>query len=512
MPSRDSVLRDASLMLLAAVLVALYVASSGGGFALDDSWIHQTFARNLAQSGEWSFIPGQPTAASTSPLYTLLLSLGYRLQIPYALWTHALGVLALGLAGGIAARMATQFTPDLRHAPLIAGLAVVLAWHHIWAAASGMETMLFATLTLLLLHLAWREVNASEKPQAVLLRGGLFGGFTALATLARPEGVLLGAIVALLLLLLHPQGWRGLILWGVASALTFALLLTPYLLLNLQLTGGLLPDTADAKFQQHAVLLAAPYWQRLLWMLQPLLAGGQILLLPGALYFVFVALQHKQNRLRWLYLLPLLWGLALIALYAARLPAAYQHGRYVLPALPALIVVGTLGTLHLLRWGRRFMLRRVFTRALALAAAITMLVFALVTGPTIYRVDVQIINQEMVETALWIRDNLPPDDLLAIHDIGAVGYFAPREMLDIAGLVSPQVIPIVANADALWRLMQARDARYLMAFPDQIPGDDPDDPRLCPLYVSDGETSQRVGGPSMAVYRLSWGAAACPPS
>lgn len=500
-------LRAFVFLLVSAALVVLYVAASGGGFPLDDSWIHQTYGRNLAQFGEWAFIPGEPSAASTSPLYTVLLAIGYALQIPYALWTHLLGVLALCLAGVLAAGLSRQALPTVHHAPLLTGLAVILTWHHIWAAASGMETMLFSSLTLLLIWLAWREADASEQRGRIALRGALFGAATGFITLARPEGVLLGGLVAILLVLLRPQGWRGLLLWGGASAVAFALVLTPYLLLNLQLTGGLLPDTASAKFEQHAILLQLPYLTRYINLLEPLLAGGQILLLPGVVVFVVTRLAQT-GRLRWLYLLPLLWALALIALYAARLPAAYQHGRYVIPALPALVVMGTWGTLTLLRWARRRLLWRVLARSLALAAAGLLLAFALMTGVRVYQVDVAIINQEMVATARWIEANLPTDELLAIHDIGAVGYFAPRPMLDIAGLVTPEVIPMVANAEALWALMQARNARYLMAFPDQIPGDDATDPRLCPLYVSDGAASRRVGGPSMAVYRLNW-AEAC---
>ncbi len=46
------------------------------GFPLDDAWIHQTYARNLALLAEWAFIPGQLSAGSTSPLWTILLAPG----------------------------------------------------------------------------------------------------------------------------------------------------------------------------------------------------------------------------------------------------------------------------------------------------------------------------------------------------------------------------------------------------------------------------------------------------
>ena len=78
------------------------------------------------------------------------------------------------------------------------------------------------------------------------------------------------------------------------------------------------------------------------------------------------------------------------------------------------------------------------------------------------------------------------------------------EFLDIAGLVSPDVAPIVDDADALWALMEERDARYLMAFPDQIPGDRVDDARLCRIFITNGETAPLAGGSNMAIYRLAW--------
>jgi hypothetical protein len=120
------------------------------------------------------------------------------------------------------------------------------------------------------------------------------------------------------------------------------------------------------------------------------------------------------------------------------------------------------------------------------------------------KTDVSIINEEMVASAHWIAANVPPSQLLAIHDIGAVGYFAPRPILDIAGLVSPEVVPIILDKDGLYTLMKERNARYLMAFPDQVPGADVRDPRLCPIFTTNGETSPRQGGYNMTIYALRW--------
>src|SRR5690606_36632405 len=78
--------------LLAALVVAAYLAASaaGGyvGFPLDDAWIHQTYARNLGQHGEFAFVLGQPSAGSTAPLWTALLAVGYAARLDYCAWAY----------------------------------------------------------------------------------------------------------------------------------------------------------------------------------------------------------------------------------------------------------------------------------------------------------------------------------------------------------------------------------------------------------------------------------------
>ncbi|HEX2908279.1 MAG TPA: hypothetical protein VHO69_15515, partial [Phototrophicaceae bacterium] len=481
--------------------------AANGGFPLDDSWIHQVYGRNLAQTGQWAFVPGIPSAASTSPLYTVLLALGYALNVPYTLWTHTLGALALWLAGVFGARLAERLLPENPSIGLVAGLALVLAWHLIWAAASGMETMLFSLWTLVLLTLAWQELDEPKGAgRAPFLRGVIFGVATALAVMTRPEIIGLAGLIGLVMLAVRPQNsWRPFLFWAGGAVLGFGVMITPYLALNLQLTGGLLPNTAAAKQAEYAPIIEHLSYPARLWeMFKPLFAGGQWLLVPGIIYFVIVVgRQIRIARNAWFYLLPVAWALALIALYAARLPAPYQHGRYVIPALPALIVSGVVGSAWMLRDGRFSLLGRVVSRALAVAAALGFIYFVF-AGASVYSRDVQIIDEEMVRAAQWIADQLPPEERLVVHDIGAVGYFAPRFILDLAGLVSPEIVPFIHDKDRLWDWMQQHDARYLMAFPDQIPGKTTDDPRLCAVFGTGGTASPAAGGPNMAVYRLAW--------
>jgi hypothetical protein len=522
--------RDGVFLLLAIILVALYVAASGGGFPLDDSWIHQVYGRNLARTGQWAFIEGIPSAASTSPLYTVLLAAGYVLRLPYTLWTHLIGAVALASCGILAAGLADRLFPRRWDTGLVTGLAVILTWQLIWAGAAGMETPVFAALTLAIMVAAWRELEPRNyllphlAQQTAGKRGVLFGVIAAFAMLARPEGVLLAGIagiaVCLYLILSESRGRSKTltlpyitILWVMGAGIGFSVAIAPYLLLNLSLTGGLLPNTAAAKMMQHLPLLAAPYLTRIGQMTLPLLVGGQVLLIPGIITFIYTVLRKYDYRALPLHLLPLLWVIAEVMLYAARLPAAYQHGRYVLPALPALVMIGVIGMFWLIQLTHPSRIGRVLLRSLSIATALLFIAFALGLGRDTYSRDVSIINQEQVASAAWINDNLPimtagGNPALAIYDIGAVGYFAPRPLLDIAGLLSPEIIPLINNPGGMWAFIQQEQAQYLMAFPDQIPGYPDrlpaDAPALCPVFTTNGQAAPAAGGKNMSIYWLAW--------
>ena len=55
-------------------------------------------------------------------------------------------------------------------------------------------------------------------------------------------------------------------------------------------------------------------------------------------------------------------------------------------------------------------------------------------------------NQRIEDTVrrplgLWLRDNTPPGDRIMPEPVGYVGYYSRRPILDVIGLVSPQVLP-----------------------------------------------------------------------
>jgi hypothetical protein len=107
----------------------------------------------------------------------------------------------------------------------------------------------------------------------------------------------------------------------------------------------------------------------------------------------------------------------------------------------------------------------------------------------------------MVAAARWLDTQIAPDALVAAHDIGAIGYFAQRPLIDLAGLVTPEVIPIIRDETALFDFMVARRANYLVTFPSWYRGLTKNS-RLNRKYSTNASWTQQAGSDNMTVYEI----------
>lgn len=452
----------ALLSITALLVVSGFVAASsqqlGPGFPLDDSWIHQTYARNLADTGRWEYVPGQVSAGSTAPLWTLWLTIGYLLGLPYLWFSYLSGAICLAWLSWVAMILWRQLWPKQAGRAWVAGLTLLTTWLLVWAAASGMETLLFAALGLTILAL----LNDNHH------RPALVGLLTGLLILTRPDGLLLlpaGAIVYLL------QRRPANILLFIATA---ALPLIPYFAFNHATSGQWWPNTLYAKQIEYATLLTRPLPIRFSQLLYLSLGGpaegwrglsnAHLLLLPGLLVSGWSAIQTDWQNRRLQATLPLYWALAHTALYAWRLPVTYQHGRYLLVIIPVWLLFGLAGWGQLLAKAKEGRSGRVIRQTLPLSFALLQLLFYF-TGSLAYATDVAFIQGEMVAAAHWLDDNVPAGATIAAHDIGAIGYFTQRPILDLAGLITPTVIPFLADEQALANYLLQQQPDYLVTAP-----------------------------------------------
>jgi hypothetical protein len=480
--------RAVALMALAlsAGVYLLFASARGAlGFPLDDAWIHQVYARNLATRGELAFFAGQPSAGSTSPLWTILLSPGYLLPVDFRAWTLFLGIGLLGASALVTAYLAHRLFPRVL-LPFYFCLFTLFEWHLVWSAVSGMEILLFIFLSLLLLE----RFYARE-------RAWLIGLLAGLLTLTRPEGIVLAALISLGMAFDRDTQSTirntQYVLRTAYCVSVLVLVVLPYLAFNWMASGALLPNTFYAKSAEYAELFArAPFVVRWLELLLVPFVGAQILLLPGLIYGV-IALARERA---WRALIPVAWMLLLPMLYALRLPVAYQHGRYEMPIIPFIVVYGIWGTSLLLARIKNFVVRATWT----LATVATLIAFWLL-GAAQYATDVAIIDCEMVQTARWVAMHAREETVIAAHDIGALGYFYPRPFIDLAGLVSPEVIPFIRDENRLREYLFSRQATWVIVFPGWYPSFDADS-RFVPVYRTDCAVTRAAGEKNMVVYEI----------
>jgi hypothetical protein len=167
-----------------------------------------------------------------------------------------------------------------------------------------------------------------------------------------------------------------------------------------------------------------------------------------------------------------------------------------MPVMPVYFLWGFAGVSRMVVADAGARLKWVLSKVWVLLVPAVLIGF-LVMGAESYSEDVGFINTEMVLVAEWLVENTAEDDLIAAHDIGAIGYFAQRPLLDLAGLVSPDVIPFIRDEALLAEYMDREDPFYLVTFPDWYP----ELVRQAELVYDTGEDgSPAFKGENMGIY------------
>ncbi|UCG42592.1 MAG: hypothetical protein JSU73_12135 [candidate division WOR-3 bacterium] len=475
----------AALLVFLGFLWAELRHNTRPGFPLDDSWIHLTFARNLSQGWGFAFNQGEPVAGSTAPLWTLVLAFFHLFtRNPWAMVILAkvAGALLVGTAALFACRITALLTGS-RWAGLAAGLGVATLSHFGWAMMSGMEVGLSAALTLAGLYC---YLSAGRGWKA-LLGWGLLG----LAAYARPESLMLPGLLVLDVLVRRlvrkerPMLFRGLAVWLAA--------VVPFFILNFALSGSPFPQTFIAKAGYHNLFAALSsadfsdfgnrlfrtpvfyFWDLVLhlWRANPLLAW----LLPVGIVLLVVR-WLRRNEASLIIPLLLLCYVPLMGLVVPLYGPAVQGGRYIGNMTALAVVASVSGTALLLSRLRSRPSRLGLLALLAALAAWN----AGATGIATARnsgLEVSSINRMQVNLAQSAAENTPPDAVVACGDIGAIGYFSGRRVIDVVGLVTPEMVGYLRSqkvwGQGLLEFLAERRPDFAIIFPDLCPqlGDAP---------------------------------------
>lgn len=428
---------------VAAMLVVLTVAVFWPyrHFAGDDAYITFRFARNIADGLGFSYNPGTPTYGSTAPLWVFLIAgvslLG--LSIPDA--AHLLNWIFVLAAVPIFYKLALRYL-DRGAAACAAVLLVLDPWFIHWG-ISGMENGLALCL---LMGVLWAQSALRNSGRVNWVTPWLAG----LAVLCRPEMTLLAGMVLLdILVFERRRRWANLL----AALAGYTLVVGPWLVYALQVFAFPIPNTIAAKLSSDhlAALERVVLYFGTFWVFQGLAAAAIVAYAP-----------LRRELLRRLpaaapqWLLPVAWALVLPVFYIAG--GAPVAGRYMMFGLPCYLLIGV-GAWSLL-W--RKTPRLIAASMLATLALVLFVQFRYCWYLTHFP---EGMDPRMIEAARSIRELSKASDLVAADQIGVLGYFTGRPILDVFGLASPEVLPYRRQQDqdpaAVWRYVHKRGVQYL---------------------------------------------------
>jgi len=472
------------LWLLPAVLLGvgyslvLVIAARGANgfnsFPLDDSWIHLTYARNLAQHHAFTYFPGERSSAgSTSPLYTLLLAIGFAFTRDEKTLSYALGLLFHLLFLVTFAAWARRRLGGTAWAA-VAVLLVAFDSRIAILSVSGMET----SMLLFLIALAFHARLAG--------RAWLAGAALGLAVWVRPDGFILMIVFALDALLdrfvasraevvvsrpamasSRPAGKRGRAarppVTPVAVAAQAApeagrssrghdvwLVLLPavvlvlgYFAFNLAVGGTMLPNTFAAKTAYYRVFSRLDFLRS--DVVKCFTGGGWLVLAPFFLGALAREAQRLARRRPGSLRAEAGWALGLVLAYLALLPFPHRFFRYLIPALPAVALLGLAGLKDLsAHWAPAGTFR--WRSAAGATAGALLLAAAGLTGRgavpavQVYRTVCRYHHERHERTGRWLAEHTPPGAVIATHDVGAIAYYSERKVVDVVGIVQPEAV------------------------------------------------------------------------
>lgn len=379
---------------------------------LDDALIYYRYIANALQGNGLVYNVGERFNALTSPLYTYISLLFAFLFNDVEGSQIVLGALFLFLTS-VTVMMIFSMRGLTVYGVVAAMLLVTTRYYYY---TLGLETTLFLFLISMAvcLYLAEREF--------------LLGIVSGLLVLARGEGIFL----ILTLILFYYLRKRK--LPPARSLLAFVAVLLPHYLFNLLYYGQLFPHTLTAKISQGQsglwgegfVFLKISYMYE--WFFDNRIA---LVALPLVLAAVSFPLWLKERYAAILLLFVVCYSAFYIFL---NLPnyhwyyAVYYYSITVLAAYGLKVIHGALSTVSIGRLQARWL-----GAGLVMALGAWLLIAQIDNARHLRRAGPTL---EYKAIGIWLDQHTPPDSKVASVEIGHIGWFSKRYIVDILGLVS----------------------------------------------------------------------------
>jgi hypothetical protein len=437
------------LALVTGLLLATF-----GNWSYDDPFITYRYAQNLSAGhglvynlGDLN--PPDPVLSTTAPFFALILAAGSLAGPDLPRLANWIGALSLAFGGLFLWNLAQSWRFP------IAGWAGLVLYPSspVIVGTLGSETPLALALCLGSFAFYARK------------RYGLAALMAGLAVLTRWDCLLVPALLGLDFLLHYrlaaPQEKQALRRAGSGAILIFISFLLPWLIFLTLTFGSPIPDTLFVKQQQALLSLSQRFAPGFLSIFGPYFQQAYFWLLSGLglLGVVWILKDLRRETIPALGAF-FFWPAGYFLAYS--LLGVSRYFWYYAPLLPGFVMLAGLGIAALTDQAKKSFSNKgtAFQKTL-----LAILILSLAIGQALHLGQVRAKPDPRMkayqEAGEWLAVHSPPDAQVGALEVGALGYYAQRTMVDFAGLIQPEIArqfqPGGSYADsARWAIQQYR--------------------------------------------------------
>jgi hypothetical protein len=368
------------------------------------------YARNIASGNGFSFNAGEPGYGVTSPLWVLFITIPYYLGFNALVFSKVLDLSFFILSVLIFYQLACHYWERRKNTAVLAvSVFMINAWIVRWT-FTGMETSFAVFLTLAAFYLYFRgSYNL------------LFFSLGALQ-LVRPETFILAGIFFIFFIIRQMLAKSFSIKNTLTAIFCYLVLIAPFFIYAYNSFGTILPNTAFGK--STLTLSTAIIINQLKEIFKTLSAASAIEMLLTAVFILMFFRKDRKEE----YYLPLIWIAGLIMLYTVT--DADIISRYLLIISPFFIFIGF----------------SVFARFRKLSMILYVVIYLVFTSFSEYIFYNYVkphtdnfskgVNECFIPVGMWLNQNTPQGSKILVNDVGAIGYYSNRYIIDAAALIN----------------------------------------------------------------------------
>lgn len=379
-------------------------------YSPDDTFIYMQYAKNIAAGSGFSFNPGEQSYGITGPVWVIMITAAYTAGTDGFWFSKILDLICVLVSILIFFRLTGIF---FKQKSLLRYTAVFIFTVNIWLirwAFTGMETSLAVLLTVTVFYLFYLK-----KYNLMFFLLGVF-------YLVRPESLVLSVLLFSLILLNSVKEKSFSLTEYLWFLLSFAAVVVPFMIYAQINFGTILPNTALGK--STLTLNAGVIFLQLKEIFKTLAASSFPEMILTILFLVnAIRTKNLQGTLPLL-----LWPAALISLYVVT--DADIISRYLLVITPMFILTG-------LKFIEGLNSYKTYYPVVLLVICLlySQIMFYKFVKPSTDNFT-QGVNECFIPIGEWLNKNTPEGSKILVNDVGAIGYYSNRYIIDAAALVN----------------------------------------------------------------------------